>query len=627
MAEEQATDAKTILENVRQRFPQYRNTPDDLLARGLIQRYPVYEPHLRAIAGPPQIQPEPSAYQRVIEVGAPAALGTIGAVGGQALAGTPGRIAGSGLGQAAGAAVAEASRPLLAPSMSQATLMESVKRIAKEGAIGAAAEWFVPFGLRKTGETSRKALVGVARPGQIDPAVQAARESLKAVGGDLSLGQLSGRQIALGDVIEGAAENGIFGSGGFARFRLKQEGWMRQMTDAVADQIGTRLSNENVSGLIKDVLDRKMTAFSAIQKSLYGKVDDLAGPAGGVQTQAILDYFRQNAKNKHVQDLASHVLPQGLDSLTTLRPGTVANPMAEGGYLLGQTAPSERIARIPWQDMQHIRSLVLEIERRKLGTGPLADIGAIKQAKRLSGVINDAIESSASTLPDQAKEAWRFADTVSKEGHDLLTTNTINSLYRKVRDAPSNLSRVLLTPNGTDRLKRLRDAIGPDEFEKVQHRLAQTTLERSAGLGTGLEDAGIVTGRKLRQTLASLGPEMNAMAFTPEMKDSMIRLANALEVSGSRPGGPGKIAMALSQAGAGFEVATGMTGQGPVRKAAYTILLAPMAIQHLFTSPKIVGALAEGIKAGPGSQALRTALTQLSVSAAMEREQKPPEAE
>lgn len=540
------------------------------------------------------------------------AVGSIAGATAAAAAPVPGaRIAGAALGGAAGSMMSNVTRPILAPDQPPVSIWNQYKRAVIEGGQQGLGEAAVPLLARGLFGVEQAALGGAKRlltGGTVAPEVQAARKALSRVGGELSVGQFTKGATSVGNILESISENALLGSKRFAAFRQGQTESMRALAQDVADGIGARVPSPTVSDVIVGLRQQNLDTFRQAARVKYQDVDRLA-QGTGVDVSAPYTWLKQQlAKGRgDVRVAIRAAFPEGLDeTLTQLVPGP--------------NGTAARVPVIPFEQATRARTEMLRLSRAPEPMS-LAQRPVPTTAGYIGKQLDAAIESAGQRLNPAALAAWRSANTFWQEGQDQFNNEIIRGLVNHLKKEPGAMSQALLKPGRPDIASAVRSAIGDQEYmSQVQPRLAHAMFDRASDPSTG-----ILQPRALLQQMKTMGKETLEQTFAPGTQAAMTDLANALDVASRRPSGPGRVWISLAQIGAMGTVLADPSGMlsGEAKSGlAGAIVLGPLAISHLFTNPRFVHALADGIRQGPGSTLLARSLGQLAVATA--GSQRPP---
>lgn len=566
--------------------------------------------------------------QGLIESGAPLAGavfgGAFGATTGLLTAGTtsiPGAVFGAALGTAGGLAIAEITRPFLTGE--QTPLEEQIRREIQGGLIEGMAEGIVP---------GSKLLLGAARRGLksklvgevLSPVATTAQNVLnkaKQFGAELSLGQITGGEGGIVDVMENVAESAFFNVKRSGRFFGRQIDALRFVQEDFLKGLGSKLTPSQAGRAVAALIDGNVTASKLVRDKLFNMVRD-AAPNLEVPTGLIIDLAeREGRRGSLTAETLDRILDSGMDSLFSA--GRI-NAVAGSGL----DASTELVKRVSLDNAMTIKSQLLEFARENARSlDPIA-----KRASKIAGflgnrmdseirsalkqVTTEAITVETSRGPRQirvsALELYEKANRFTAITKEAFENRAIARLTQRIlKDEPAQLVRAVVRPERPAALVKLERAVGTSKFNSIiRPKIFQGLIERFKDIDPTSPTAGLIDGKALLNHLRTLGDEVVEKALGPRAKD-LTDLATAILVAQTRATGPGRIFTQLAQAGAGVSVVTSPFG-GRIREGAIAILVGPTLLGRLFFNPKVIRGLIDGFNAGPGTTQFARAITLLS---------------
>jgi hypothetical protein len=223
-------------------------------------------------------------------------------------------------------------------------------------------------------------------------------------------------------------------------------------------------------------------------------------------------------------------------------------------------------------------------------------IGTLKAARK---IIDEAMDDGLGRFDPFMRDQWREADNIYKGAEQRYNNKMIRELVNigvnKKDGLPENVFAAAFQPGQETKLTRVKDAVGPETWRKVQ---AQGT----AYIWKQAMDGGVLSGQKLTETLEKVGPGTLNVLYDKEQLKWLERFANLARQQQKQPAeSTGRMLVQLKQGGAIVEVLgvagsvayTGTTGD--ISGSAMFFTLAPAAIGQLFTRPALAKAFVMGM--------------------------------
>lgn len=403
---------------------------------------------------------------------------------------------------------------------------------------------------------------------------ETAIRQIMAKGGVITPG-LASKSWAV-DLLETVTSGAFLGGSRIRATRETAEEIATRALDDFADTFAEGATREDVGALINTFIEGGDDAFRAAGKDLADGLTKLVSGA--------------TVDGRGLHKLATTIKKE---AATGVRTGAIVD--------LADDVLSKK-EFMSFSDAQQLRSSLLAIGRK-----PLADPGATAAAKRMSGTIDEAMETSAKQLTGKAFDAWRGFNTFWKNGNETFSNGVIQRLSKLLPEAVFQTAVRAKRP-GTIRL--VRKAVGNEQaWQNVQGQLVRELLTHpTKGTASG------VSGR-----LARFGDEALDAALSPEQRKTFKELARTLDITEGKAaigeaGTGGGMLIQLTQGGA---IAALLSSGAGAPKAAAVVAI-PWGLSHLITRKSVAKLLTIGLKAPVGSQEATRAFGQLS--AIMSRE-------
>jgi len=528
-------------------------------------------------------------------------LPTAGAIAGApvgALAGGP-TIIGVPLSGVAGAGAGAALGESAQVGLERAVGLSSgppAPRIAREGAFGMAGE-----GIGGAIFQGAKALAGPF----VKKMTLKGYEALRELKGQVLPAQVTESRIL--DILQNIAEGSMMGGGRMRDFKLGQDKVVEALVDNALTKYGGRTAPEAAGSAYATALEGAVDSFHAAGSRLYRVVDNLTQgamvPTSGLQAFTAEELAKRSAIPREVTGDSGLRLLKEFDDLaqdvvTTTPASSILD--ASGNPVRAATttsAPKE----ITFEQANFLRGQLLQKIRMYSREGDDVARGIAEQlVKRLDG----AMEQSANNLSPQAQQAWRQANTFWREGKAQFETKFLRGLIEK---HPDKAAQSLMQSNNPVLVREARNAVSVRQWQPVQAAMATQLVEKATNPETGA-----ISGRIMLNQIKTLGRSVEEIF--PTTVNEVKRLARILSTVQQGPGeATGKMYIQLAQGSALAGVVTGgVLGSAALAGSSGVILLTPIAIARIMTSPTGMRWLTTGLTAPRGSQEAIRATTQLA---------------
>lgn len=482
-----------------------------------------------------------------------------GAAGGPTIVGIPALgIAGA----AYGAAVGETEQVVLEKAVGLPT-GPPVPRVLREGALGAASE----FG----GGLVTRGLAKAAAPFAKKVTVEGL-EAMRTMGGKVLPAQATESRVL--DIAQNVAEASLFGGGSVKAFKEAQDTIVEGLVNQEIAKYGGRTTGEDAGDAFVKGLTGQIQSFHQYARTLYAKVDQLAHglqvPTADLKTWAAQELQRRSAVPALSGDTSLSILKQ-----------------------ITQLAD-----HIPFEEAQVIRSQALAKGRAVFGDPDRAVIRGITD--QITKFTDTAMETTARAAGPAVEQAWRGANQFTRDGYAKFETDFLSGLLTEKPDA---VAKALLRNNSPILIREARKAVPARAWQPVQAALATQLAEKATNVETG-----VISGKAMLTQLKTLGASVKEVF--PTTADEVRRLARVLSTVQQAQGeGTGRMYIQLAQAGATVGIATTSYLDNPQKAAAAgLIILGPVALAKIMTSPRGIRWLTTGLTAPQGSEmAIRAA--------------------
>jgi hypothetical protein len=218
---------------------------------------------------------------------------------------------------------------------------------------------------------------------------------------------------------------------------------------------------------------------------------------------------------------------------------------------------------------------------------------AIGKAKKLIGLSDGEIESTLSAESPELIDQWRTANRFYREGQEKFNNVMIRRLMKLADDTGTGgemIAPSIFKPGQVSRVRRVKEALEPEEWTKMQGFFVQHLLSKST------DADGQIVGKRILSNLegkpGSFGPEMIREVFTPKQAEALHMLGQAMQTAQSGTStGSGRVLIQLSQAGMVGTLAT--AGLTPL---AATVIIGPSVLSKMMLNPVAAKWLTQGFQ-------------------------------
>ena len=355
--------------------------------------------------------------------------------------------------------------------------------------------------------------------------------------------------------------------------------------DRLTSMAGQKNSPEVVGEILSSAIRQERTAFGAKMSQQYAKVDELVGGRPIVPTQP-------------TKDVATKIL--------SAMPKT-----ADGKVIGGKDAFARDIlemgSHMTVENAQRLRTMLREASE----SPDLVPDVSMHDARSLYKSVNDSFEAakdSPSKLvpPARQKEAIEKLAAADREYAAGIRKFDNPTVARITKDAnrsgsvdPEMVVEYLIKPDRAVRVRRVKDIVAPDVWEKVKSAHAQDLTETLVK-GTADPLVSVFDGRAFRDTLEKYGRTVLEEVHGKPWVDAAYGYANALMLSEKKMGMSGGIVAAN-------------IALHPIKNMPKLLWLRGVA--KLMEQPGTFKYLTEGVKLGPSTIAGAKALSKITAQA------------
>lgn len=581
---------------------------DEAQAERIVAGYKNYQPPRKAPGAPPRPQSfERTGTQQVVEglrdySVLPTVGSVVGGLGG-ALAGGPTvwgvpvtAVAGAG----AGAVGGERAQIALERTVGLHGA-PPVPRMLREGAFGVVGEGVATPALRAVGRTLAPFASKVTTAGV---------EAMRAMKGKVLPAQATESRVL--DIVQNIAEGSIFGGGRMREFHQAQEKIVSTLVDDAVAKYGGRVGSEEAGAGFAQALEGAVDQFHQAGGRLYRVVDQLTDGAM-VPTKIFDDFTREELTKRGALpgevtgDTGLRLLREFADLAQDLTTTTPASTLVDAaGKPLREAVTDSAPNLISFEQAHFLRGQLLSkirlYERE-------ADDVARGIAEQLLKRLDAAMDQGAIGLSPHGQDAWRAANAFWRQGKQQFETKFLRSLLNR---EPDSVAKALMANNSSVLIRQARQAVPAKDWTPVQAAMVTNLVTKATDVETGQ-----ISGRSLLTQIKSLGPSLTEIF--PKTADEVKRLGRVLATVQQRQGeGTGRMYIQLAQGSALAGVLTGGFGLtsppslGTGIGASGVILLGPVAMSRILTSPRGIRWLTTGLTAPPGSEAAVRAATNLA---------------
>lgn len=443
---------------------------------------------------------------------------------------------------------------------------------------------------------------------------------LRALGGNLSLPQAVTTPIV--DLFDNIARSGLFSRSVMRKFDTTNQVALSKAQEGITETIAGNLrglSDTELGQLFKQTINLGEEAFSAASTAMFSKVDDaVMGPAQRGFEKA----FEGATKRREI--LGPLLVPElpvspsglGIVDTTAISEYAIKNRgrfQKSGDFGIQEIGESlfSKMINMPrnmtFGAAQFMRSNLLKEARfiRETGGDPVA----LKIVSEISVLADQAMEASIKGLKGEPLKLWRSANRFYKHGKATFANDFIQKMVAENKKAAEFIGESIFRSGNVETVKQAKRAIIKTAILKKDRKIAEEGIR---ALKAGWLDAiftkhtseGVLNYRTLIKDLGSTKPRRTAIALLdPEelrALDKFVEIGRATTIR--QPGGTG--AFLLSQMAALSTIATTSmlaffvpsVGFGLPLATAGLVLTGPSVLAKMFTNPRLVRTLTEGIK-------------------------------
>lgn len=416
---------------------------------------------------------------------------------------------------------------------------------------------------------------GLAAP-TLRQGVAKAQELLAPKGGTLSYGQMG--HSSLVEPLESFARSGVGGKGIFLGLDKRNADALQAIKDDLVSSISSAPIDDAATGKIfKDAISRGEAAHQIAANALYRDFDSRVG---GVLVDSVpIQQFGQTLSESFG------------------RIGNVGKSDA-GGRLMDQLKSIPNT--MTFSDAQALRSNLLAQVRdlERAGT----ETKALGVAKRAASLTDEAMNGSASALPDDLVKQYRNINKFYREGKDAFNNEVIRDLAAR---QPERVGEILFKTGNVSEIEQIKKSLALAEKMDPNVSAKDAYSRLQAGYLNGLLTAkaatnieGETTAMNLMKTLSDAKTRRQFVAMFDEPQRQAIQDfgRTAYLTLRNKPSGFG-VLTSMFQAGALGDLVAG----SPVTGSPYKdlgVLSSPALLALLFANPKALGIVTRTLKAG-----------------------------
>lgn len=548
-----------------------------------------------------------------------------------------GGLAGAGIGAAGGEGVQIALEKLaryfglMPEAPSEASIPERIGEASKAGVTGEALGQGGAAALNKIGT---KVLAPVA-----NKMTSYAREALATFPGKVLPSEVSDSRL-LG-IAENVAEGSIFGGERINRIKAARQAAAQDQVMKVLDRLGPSVTERQAG---ETVLERHAAGVGSARKGTGFRGDEkLAWDAFRTQTENMpastpaLDQFISELHGREAGSIlpnAGHEAARRIAALTE-NAGEMKDILTSDARKLMSTdiykklSPASQKLALEQTGAHTVQAPPLTVPQLQKTTSDLGKLvrsltesakndpskynGQLGLAKKLHELARTDLERSLAGNPS-AEEAYHKAIEITRLGNERYFNDAIMDV---VKQNPEKVATMLSRPNSSTAIRAVRAAVGDEGIQPVQRRVLEELTAPDPK--TRQIEWGTVASR-----LDAMGDDTLTALFPGSHATEVRRLSRLmlnLEQQNAAKG-IGRQGIYLTQWG---PLVTGLgglvTGTLPPA-AAGGVLLGPVAIQRIMTSPTGLKWLTTGLRFPPGTeQAVKSAAM---LTAFLRQEQEPP---
>ena len=379
-------------------------------------------------------------------------------------------------------------------------------------------------------------------------------------------------------VSEVVSRNAMLSNRGWREFDMRNEAATVKAANRLINDLGTGMSESQLGDLLRQEVLTNAKISAQVTREMHKAVDDLTQGGVKVDTSHVVNEIRKHVNVDAYEQVVREVGGPGeMERLTrtTLAPAT----KSIGGM---PSFPAQQANHVTFENADELHSNLLRIAR-KYGiddpVGRTANFLAVKVAQAKKLALEKAEQLYKSTPPQpgavdipQAIDLFHAAKAATREGKQAFEGEVIASLVDRLRKSPEILTGILLsTTSGAERislLNAIKRATSPTQamikagakptntFDEVQRGVFTTAISNAFVRDPLSTNVVGLDGTKIMAFLNKFDPGFVREVMGPERAVALRSLANSLTATGARPTGPGKVAIALVQTGAGGTIQT-----------------------------------------------------------------------
>ena len=389
---------------------------------------------------------------------------------------------------------------------------------------------------------------------------------------------------------EQIVESSLTGRGPIAKFKWAQEKGLKDWSDKLSSEIWAgveRMPPSEQGKVFAEGFQVAETKFKEDAKKLYDVVDSLTQskpvintwPGTNITDKLNIRYYVD------VSDVVSNAKKLVAENAKYKNLGATDR----GEAILKQIAEQEDVHT--FSGAAELRSRLIYAKDQMSG-----DVGKAKVSMFLKDV-DSAMEKAAESLPNNAKEAWRYANAFYKEGKQTYNNEFIRSLVEKGKDQPELVGKALFQNGEITQVRAAKKVLedNPQAWQNLKAGYFQSLLDNAKNVST---DPTLVS-RTFSNQLKKMGTESLQEIFTtPEILMIQNFEKAALATQSKAPGSGGSMLVQLLQAGAAGSALTGAYFKDPIVAAGgLTVLAMPRVLANMMVNPKWHTLFMQGLSA------------------------------
>jgi hypothetical protein len=352
---------------------------------------------------------------------------------------------------------------------------------------------------------------------------------------------------------------------------------INDMVDAIADEMGTKISREQIGQYVVDTVFRRKNIRAAAIKP----IDDALSPL-------------MRGKSANLSEVKRFFEPFEKE----LERGVAEYPESfERVIAKARNKPDAGL----WSDVKLWRSQIdreISAANFQLGTDDIT-IGHLRKARKM---LTKILREGAEDVGGDAPILWRaYNETYAKKSREL-NRRFVKRLFDQIKknETPHLAADRIFQKDALENIRGIKKLFGEgsQEFSDLRRWYFQKTISESSGK---VGEREILQGEKLFDNLLgknSLGEDYLKELYSPKQYDLLKDFSISMQrIAKSEGTGTGRIFIQLSQAGAamGFFTYGELGGSERSKKTAYIILGGPVVLSRILTNPRFGRAVIEGL--------------------------------